>query len=425
MLRENLRVAMRALAANKLRSVLTTLGIVIGVAAVIALVAAGNGVSKFINQQFEAQGSNLVYVFAARIDIKGGANRSGFLGGPPNARSGIAASLTEADAQAMNDRSLIPDATIVAPVVSGSARAYAGAHKYAARVRGTVPDYRSFNNWGTIYGDWFNEQDYASRSRVAVLGSYAYQQLFPDGGDPTGSEVRLNEVSFKITGVLRARTDSQPGSEDDTIIIPLTTARDRLFPSRNSKGQPLIGIVLVQAVSKERVNAAAQEVKDLLRQRHNIAFEGEDDFSVATQQDLQDTVGAITGVVTIFLAAIAAISLIVGGIGIMNIMLVSVTERTREIGLRKAIGARSSVILIQFLLESVTLSLIGGLMGIALGWGMATLVSVVSNNSFQAVVTPDAIVLAVGFSALVGIVFGVYPAARAARLNPIEALRFE
>jgi putative ABC transport system permease protein len=237
--------------------------------------------------------------------------------------------------------------------------------------------------------------------------------------------VRLNEVSFKIVGVLRERSASQAGSEDDTIIVPLTTARDRLFPLRNAKGQSLVGIILVQSVSKERVNDASHEVTDLLRQRHNVAFEGEDDFSVATQQDLQNTVGAITGVLTIFLAAIAAISLIVGGIGIMNIMLVSVTERTREIGLRKAIGARSSVILVQFLLESVTLSLLGGLLGIVLGWGMATLVSVVSNNAFQALVTPDAIILAVGFSALVGIVFGVYPAARAARLNPIEALRFE
>jgi len=416
---------MRALAANKLRSILTTLGIVIGVAAVIALVAAGNGVRQYINQQFEAQGANLVYVFPARIDIRGGANRSGFLGGNANARSGIAASLTEADAAALNDRTLVPDAIVVAPVASGVARAFAGSHKYQARIRGTVPDYRLLNNWTTVYGDWFNDQDYTGRSRVALLGSYVYQQLFPDGGDPTGAEVRLNDVSFKIVGVLRERTANQAGSEDDTILIPLTTARDRLFPSRNARGQSLVGIVLVQSVNKERVNDAAQQVNALLRQRHNIAFQGEDDFSVATQQDLQNTVGAITGVLTIFLAAIAAISLIVGGIGIMNIMLVSVTERTREIGLRKAVGARSSVILIQFLLESVTLSLLGGMLGIALGWGMATLVSILSNNAFQALVTPDAIILAVGFSALVGIVFGVYPAARAARLNPIDALRFE
>ncbi|HEY3289839.1 MAG TPA: ABC transporter permease, partial [Anaerolineae bacterium] len=322
MLKENLRVAMRALAANKLRSVLTTLGIVIGVAAVIALVAAGNGVSLYINQQFEAQGANLVYVFPARIDIHAGANRSGFLGANAGARSGIAASLTEADALALNDRSLIPDAAVVAPIVSGGARAFAGSHKYQARIRGTAPDYRLLNNWMTQYGSWFNDQDYTSRSRVALLGTYAYQQLFPDGGDPTGAEVRLNDVTFKVVGVLRERSASQAGSDDDTIIIPLTTARDRMFPSHNAKGQSLVGIILVQSTSKDTVMVAAQQVTDLLRQRHNVAFEGEDDFTVATQQDLQNTVGAITGVLTIFLAAIAAISLIVGGIGIMNIMLV-------------------------------------------------------------------------------------------------------
>src|SRR5438105_860945 len=196
MFRENLRVALRALAANKLRSVLTTLGIIIGVAAVIALVAMGNGVQEFINQQFEAQGANLVFVFAARIDIRGGANRSGFIGGG-GGRSGIAASLTQADAESMNDRSLVPDASLVAPIVSGAARAYAGAHKHQVSVRGTVPDYRYFNNWNTIFGDWFNEADYTGHSRVALLGSYAYTQLFPDGGDPVGQEVRLNDVSFK------------------------------------------------------------------------------------------------------------------------------------------------------------------------------------------------------------------------------------
>ena len=425
MLRENLRVALRALAANKLRSVLTTLGIIIGVAAVIALVAAGNGVRQYIKGQFEAQGANLAYVFPVRIDIKGGANRAGFLGANTSARSGIAASLTEADAAALNDRNLVPDAAAVVPVVSGGARAFSGARKYPARVRGTSPDYRLLNNWGTRYGDWFSDADYTGRSRVALLGSYAYTRLFPDGGDPTGYEMRLNDVPFKIVGVLQERGGNVANSDDDTIIIPLTTARDRLFPSRNAKGQTLVSIILVQAVNQERVAAAVQEITEVLRQRHNIAYRGEDDFSVATQQDLQNTVGAVTGVLTVFLAAIAAISLLVGGIGIMNIMLVSVTERTREIGLRKAIGAKSSAILVQFLLESVFLSLLGGFIGIGIGWGMASLVALVSNNQFQALVTPDAVALAVGFSILVGVVFGVYPAARAAQLNPIDALRFE
>ena len=292
-------------------------------------------------------------------------------------------------------------------------------------VYGTSPDYRLLNHWPAIYGDWFTDADYNGHSRVALLGSRVYHKLFPDGGDPTGEELRLNDISFKITGVLEERAGGQAGGDDDAIMIPFTTARDRLSPLRNAKGQTLVNMIVAQAASKERTNAAVQQITEVLRQRHAITFQNEDDFSVATSADLQNTIASITGVLTIFLAAIAAISLLVGGIGIMNIMLVSVTERTREIGLRKAIGAKSGVILVQFLLESLVLSLMGGLIGIALGWGMASLVSVISNNQFQAIVTPQAVALAVGFSALVGIVFGVYPAARAARLSPIEALRFE
>ncbi|HEY3340509.1 MAG TPA: ABC transporter permease [Anaerolineae bacterium] len=424
MLKENLRVALRALASNKLRSVLTILGIIIGVAAVIALVAMGNGVQLYIDKQFESQGANLVYVFPARIDLRSGGNRTGFVGAS-GGRSGTAASLTIGDVQALNDRTQVPDAIVITPLATGSAHAFAGGHKYLATVDGTSPDYRSLNNWGAVYGDWFNDADYNGHSRVALLGWRVYNQLFPNGGDPTGEELRLNDTSFKIVGVLEQRAGGQAGGDDDMIFIPFTTARDRLFPSRNAKGQTLVTIIVAQASSKDRANAVAQQVTEVLRQRHSITFQNEDDFSVATSADLQNTIASITGVLTIFLAAIAAISLLVGGIGIMNIMLVSVTERTREIGLRKAIGAKSSVILMQFLLESLVLAVLGGFVGIALGWGMAGLVVLVSNNQFQAIVTPQAVLLAVGFSALVGIVFGVYPASRAARLSPIDALRFE
>ena len=424
MLKENLRVALRALASNKLRSVLTILGIIIGVGAVIALVAMGNGVQLYIDKQFASQGSNLVYVFPARIDLRSGGNRTGFVGAT-GGRSGTAASLTIGDVQALNDRTQVPDAIVVVPLSMGNARSYVGGHKYMASIYGTSADYRLLNNWPTVYGDWFSDTDYNGHARVALLGSLVYAKLFPDGGDPTGEELRLNDISFKITGVLEQRAGGQAGSDDDMIMIPFTTARDRLSPSRNSKGQTLVNMVVAQAASKDRTNAAVQQITEVLRQRHSITFQNEDDFSVATSADLQNTIASITGVLTIFLAAIAAISLLVGGIGIMNIMLVSVTERTREIGLRKAIGAKSGVILVQFLLESLVLSLLGGLIGIGLGWGMASLVSLISNNQFQAIVTPQAVLLAVGFSALVGIVFGVYPAARAARLSPIEALRFE
>jgi len=424
MFRENLRVALRALAANKLRSVLTILGIIIGVAAVIALVALGNGVQAFIDGQFQQQGANLVFVFPARIDVNGGANRAGFAAGPPGSRQ-LPLSLTLGDAEALRDNTLVPDAAVVAPVVSGNARAFSGDNKYLGRIRGTVPEYRFLNNWNTVYGDWFDDAAYANRSRVVLLGDYAYRKLYPNGGDPTGEEIRLNDVSFRVVGVLQQRVGGQEGSDDDIIIMPLTTARERLFPLRNAKGETVVGIVLISAISRDRVDAVVQQVTEVLRQRHNIQFQGQDDFSVATQADLQNTVGAITGAVTIFLAAIAAISLFVGGIGIMNIMLVSVTERTREIGLRKAIGAKPRVILMQFLIESTVLALMGGLIGIGFGWAMATVVTVFSAGQFEAIVTPGAIGMAVGFSAAVGIIFGVYPAARAARLNPIEALRYE
>ena len=424
MFRENLRVALRALAANKLRSVLTILGIIIGVAAVIALVALGNGVQAFIDGQFQQQGANLVFVFPARIDVNGGANRAGFAAGPPGSRQ-LPLSLTLGDAEALRDNTLVPDAAVVAPVVSGNARAFSGDNKYLGRIRGTVPEYRFLNNWNTIYGDWFDDAAYTNRSRVVLLGDYAYRKLYPNGGNPTGEEIRLNEVTFRVAGVLQQRAGGQEGSDDDIIIMPLTTARERLFPLRNAKGETVVGIVLISAISRDRVDAVVQQVTEVLRQRHNIQFQGQDDFSVATQADLQNTVGAITGAVTIFLAAIAAISLFVGGIGIMNIMLVSVTERTREIGLRKAIGAKPRVILMQFLIESTVLALMGGLIGIGFGWAMATVVTVFSAGQFQAIVTPGAVGMAVGFSAAVGIIFGVYPAARAARLNPIEALRYE
>ncbi len=424
MFRENLRVAARALAANKLRSVLTILGIIIGVAAVIALVALGNGVQAFIDGQFQQQGANLVFVFPARIDVNGGANRAGFAAGPPGSRQ-VPLSLTLGDAEALRDNTRVPDAAVVAPIVSGNARAFAGDNKHLARIRGTVPEYRFLNNWNTVYGDWFDDSAYTNGSRVVLLGDFAYRKLFPNGGDPTGEEIRLNNVTFKVAGVLQQRVGGQEGSDDDIIIMPLTTARERLFPLRNAKGETVVSIVLVSAINRDRVDAVVQQVTEVLRQRHNIQFQGQDDFSVATQADLQSTVGAITSAVTIFLAAVAAISLFVGGIGIMNIMLVSVTERTREIGLRKAIGAKPRVILMQFLMESTVLALMGGLIGIGFGWGMATLVTVFSAGQFDAIVTPGAIVLAVGFSAAVGIIFGVYPAARAARLNPIEALRYE
>jgi putative ABC transport system permease protein len=421
---ENVRVALRALTANKLRSVLTTLGIIIGVTSVIALLALGNGVQEFINRQFEGQGSNLVFVLPARVE-QGGASRAGFRAFQPGARSGTALSLTQGDADALGDRSRVPDAKIVAPVVSGNGRLIAGENKHESRVRGTVAEYRELNNPALLYGRYFTSDEVTAGSRVALLGSVVYDKLFPEGGDPTGQDIRINGVQFRVIGVLAERVGGAVGSDDDVATLPISTARDRLFPQRNAKGEPLAGIILIQAAGPDRIDAVTQQATELLRERHGIAFAGEDDFSIASQRDLLQTIGAVTGAITVFLAAIAGISLFVGGIGIMNIMLVSVPERTREIGLRKAIGARRSVILSQFLIESIVLSLLGGLIGIALGVILANMVALLSQGQFAARVTLEAVLLAVGFSAAVGVLFGVYPAARASQLSPIEALRYE
>jgi putative ABC transport system permease protein len=424
MFRENFRVALRALTSNKLRSVLTTLGIIIGVMSVIALMSLGNGVQAFVVRQFEGQGANLVFIIPARVE-SGGTNRAGIRAFAPGARAGQSLSLTQADADAMRVSGALPDARIVAPVIANNGKVAFGENKYDSRVRGTVPEYRNLNDAKLIFGNYIDETQTQGNSRVAVLGDVPYRKLFPDGGDPTGTEIRINNISFVVIGVLAQRTGGTEGSDDDVVIVPITTARERLFPQKNAKGQNLVNVILLQATNKDRIDALTVQATNLLRERHNIQFAGEDDFTIASQRDLLNTIGSALSAITYFIAAIAAISLFVGGIGIMNIMLVSVTERTREIGLRKAVGARRAVILAQFLIESIVLSLIGGTIGILLGVGLAAAVAAISQGQFNAVVTPDAIALAVGFSVAVGIIFGTYPAARAARLSPIEALRYE
>jgi putative ABC transport system permease protein len=423
MLIENFRVALRAITSNKLRSALTTLGIIIGVMAVISLVALGNGVQQLINRQFEAQGSNLVFVLPVAIDSKGGAARSGAFnsGGRPS----FVGTLTENDVAALRDRNRVPDALVVVPTIRVNAKAYVGTLKTQTSVRGTSYDYPQLQSQTLIYGAWWEETSNQSAARVAVLGNVAYRKLFPGGGDPVGSDIRLESTQFKVIGVVAQRSSGTEGSDDDVISVPFETARDRLQPLRNAKGERMADFVLIAASTPERSPAVIQQATEVLRQRHNIAFNGEDDFSVASSQDIQNTFASVTNVITIFLATVAGISLFVGGIGIMNIMLVSVTERTREIGLRKAIGAKRLVILAQFLIEAALIGLFGGLLGVGMGWGLAQLISLASNGAFGALVSIDSVVVAVSFSALVGIVFGVYPAWRASKLNPIEALRYE
>jgi putative ABC transport system permease protein len=279
-------------------------------------------------------------------------------------------------------------------------------------------------NWFPEVGMFIDQENMNSRARVALLGRTVVEDLFPDNPYPLDQTIRINNIPFRVVGVLEEKGGSQFSDEDNTVLVPLTTAQTRLFPSRSRSGEQTVSAIVVQAASEDRMDAASEQVAAILRERHNIDFRDEDDFSIISQSDIVDVFGQITGVLTTFLGAIAGISLLVGGIGIMNIMLVSVTERTREIGLRKAVGARRRDILWQFLLEAMTLSLIGGLIGVGMGALGAEVVSALIDD-FRSVVTPQAVVLATTFSAAVGLFFGIYPARRASLLNPIDALRYE
>jgi len=412
---ESLRLALRALTANKLRAALTMLGIVIGVGAVITLMSAGEGVSVYIEEQFQGIGTNLLFVFPGSQEETSG--------GPPGS-SAVAAELTISDAEALSDPIRAPDVAAVAPQVFNTAIVATGRRDTVSQVQGVTPEFSRVRNWFPEVGSFIDPEDMNSRARVAVLGQTVVEDLFPDNPYPLDQTVKISGIPFRVIGVLEAKGGSEFGDVDNSVMVPLTTAQTRLFPSRSRSGERLVSLVLVEAVSEDRMDAAVEQISAILRERHDIDFSDEDDFSVISQADIVAVFGQITGVLTIFLGAIAGISLLVGGIGIMNIMLVSVTERTREIGLRKAVGARRRDILWQFLLEAMTLSLVGGVIGVALGALGAELISALVDD-FRAILLPQAVLLATTFSAAVGLFFGIYPARRASLLNPIDALRYE
>jgi len=416
---EYLRLAMRALAANKLRSVLTMLGIIIGVGAVITLLSVGRGVQNLVTDQLQSVGTNLLFIVPGSLSEANG---------PPGSSSS-SAELTLADADAIADPLNVPDVVATAPEAISRANVTYGGTTLNLNISGVTPAYEQVRNFPVDYGSYITDSDVDNRSRVAVLGSRVAERLFDDYGlYPIGATIKISNVPFKVIGVLEAKGGGGGfggGNQDEVVMVPLTTALQRLSQRAFSRqGEPLLSVVYAQVVSEERMDAASDEISTLLRERHNISFRDSDDFTVINQQDLLSIFGQITGVLTLFLGAIAGISLLVGGIGIMNIMLVSVTERTREIGLRKAVGAKRRDILWQFLIESVVLAVIGGLFGVALGILGAQAISKLQND-LRAVVTPDAVLLATSFSAMVGLFFGIYPATRAARLNPIDALRYE
>jgi putative ABC transport system permease protein len=407
---EIIRLSWHTLLANKLRAILTMLGISIGVGAVIALMAVGNGVQNYITQQFSSAGTNLVIVIPGQIT----SSSSAF---------GPQAALTMGDYTAIVDNTPFLQSTSAA--FSGPANLTFASNDTQISVSGVMPEYTTVRNWGTRLGRFFDDSDYSGRARVVVLGQTTAKNLF-QGDDPLDKTIKINNVPFRVIGVMAPKGSSFLGDQDATAFIPLSTAQDRLFQttSQTATGQKRVSTIVLKVLDDGSRPIVEASVKDLLRERHRIPTDEEDDFSVVSQAELISAFSSITNVLTIFLGAIAAISLLVGGIGIMNIMLVSVTERTREIGLRKAIGATSSAILSQFLVEAVFLSVIGGTIGIVIGVGGANLIALAVAD-FRPEVQLSAVALAVGFSVAVGLFFGIYPARRASRLNPIDALRYE
>jgi putative ABC transport system permease protein len=399
--------ALQSLTSNKVRSGLTILGIVIGVAAVIAMLAVGNGAQNAITGTISGIGTNLLFVFSGnqQVDVRN-----------PKA-------LTLADAEAMRDEFMAPDVVDVAPVLQGSKEvSYSGKQKMVT-ITGITPAYFKVRNYKVAEGEQITAEHQLQNASVALLGTGVADKLFGSHEGITGSTIRIDGQPFRVIGVLEAKGGGSFGSQDDVVLVPFTTAQSRLI----KRNRDQVDVIFVEAASSETVTLASDEISQILRSRHRTGI-GADDFSVMSQADFISTANQVTGVLTIFLGGIAGISLLVGGIGIMNIMLVSVTERTREIGLRKALGARRRDILIQFLTESSLLSLLGGLIGIGLGWSIAYIVGLIAtanNTALTPVVGLDAILLATLFSTAVGLFFGIYPANRAANLEPVEALRSE
>jgi putative ABC transport system permease protein len=411
-----LQGTLTSLNANKLRSGLTILGIVIGVAAVIAMLSIGQGAQNSITSSINSIGTNLLFLSAG--------SETRFAGGGGFAAVRNVRALTMADAQALMDPFQAPAVQAVAPILQGgNISAAANGQTTTTTIYGVTSDYFSMRDEQVSEGATFNDQQVNIHARVAVIGPDLATTLFGQTTNLTGQTIRINGQSFTIIGVLKSKGGTSLGSSDNQAIIPLTTARDRII----RRAGTTVDSIYVQATSANTVSEASTQISNIMRLRHHVAV-GKEDFSVFNQQDLASTASSIIGVLTIFLGGIAAISLLVGGIGIMNIMLVSVTERTREIGLRKAVGARNRDILIQFLIESLFLSLLGGIIGILLGWLIALIIGQVasaSGTSLTPAVSLNAILLATLFSAAVGLFFGIYPARRAAGLEPVEALRYE
>lgn len=399
---ECVRISFRSIRANGLRSVLTMLGIIIGVAAVIAMVAIGEGTSTSVASQINGLGSNLLIVTPGQATQ-----------GRVSLGAGSLNTLTMADAEALMQKESISG---VAPSVNARGQIVWGSNNYSSMLEGTSADFPQVRNVEVGQGRFFSNFEVKMQYNVAVVGTEVVSNLFK-GANPVGQTVQINRMPFTIIGVLQSQGSSGMTNNDDRIIIPITTAMNRLTGGKN------VGSIYVSAASPDLMEKAQQDIQQALRANHKLRPQAADDFRITSQSDILSTAQSVSSSMTALLSGIAAISLIVGGIGVMNIMLVSVTERTREIGIRKAIGAKRGDILRQFLIEAVTLSLIGGVIGIALGVGAAFLVSKLSQMATSISLSP--IMYAFLTSTLVGVIFGVYPARKAAQLKPIDALRYE
>jgi putative ABC transport system permease protein len=402
-----LKEALESLNANKLRTGLTMLGIVIGVAAVVSMLAVGQGAGSSITDSIETMGSNLLFV-----------TKNNDVTNPEP--------LTLADAEAILDSGGAPNVLSVAPTVGTNKDISFAGNSMSASITGLTPAYSSVRNENVSVGRFISQEDIDSHATVVVIGADIVTEMFESTTDALGNKLRIGNNLYQVVGVLESKGGTAMGSSDNQVYVPISTALSRLIT--RSSAHEEVNLISVSAISSEAMDDAMNEITTILSNRHNITGDEENDFEVFSQETFTEAADSITGVLTVFLGGIAAISLLVGGIGIMNIMLVSVIERTKEIGLRKAVGARDYDIMMQFMVESLIIGLFGGILGVLLGWGISSVISqfaVMGGTTLNAKLSWDSILLAVTFSVTVGLVFGIYPARRAAKLEPVEALRTE